>query len=61
MSGSFEPEMECMQVCTRPRLTGKSFGGMESEPMLIPRGKNPLLERFSSAQDQTTMLQQAGQ
>ena len=43
--------MECLCAQTRPRfistLIQKSFGGMESEPMLIPREKTPLLEKSS--------------
>ena len=31
----------------------KEFGGMESEPMLAPREKSPLPEKFSSEEDQT--------
>ena len=34
-------------------LIRKSFGGMESESMLIPRGKSPLPEKFSSEEDGT--------
>ena len=31
----------------------KSFGGMEPEPMLTPREKSPLPEKFSPEEDQT--------
>ena len=34
-------------------LIQKSFGGLESEPMLTPRGKSPLPEKFSSDEDRT--------
>ena len=34
-------------------LIRKSFGGMESEPMLTPREKSPLLEKISSEEDGT--------
>ena len=43
-SGSFESAMECMCAQT---IIRKNFGGMESEPMLAPREKSPLLEEFS--------------
>ena len=39
--------MKCMCAQTRPQCTlssKKSFGGMESEPMLTPREKSPLPE-----------------
>ena len=47
--------MECMcgQVRTWFILSSKSLGGMESEPMFTPREKSPLLEKFSSEEDQT--------
>ena len=48
--------MECMCSQTRPRLyilIRKSFGGMESEPMITPREKSPLPEKFSSEEDGT--------
>ena len=34
-------------------LIRKSFGEMESEPMLTPRGKSALPEKFSSEEDRT--------
>ena len=37
----------------------KEFGGMESEPMLTPREKSPLPEKFSSEVDGTHDLHQA--
>ena len=43
-----------MHVCTDLSLytlIRKSFGGMEPEPMLIPREKSPLWEKFSSEED----------
>ena len=50
--------MECMCAQTRPQfsvhtLIGKSFRGMESEPMVTPRGKSPLLEKFFPEEDWT--------
>ena len=43
----------CTDKTSAYTLIRKSFGGMESEPMLTPRGKSPLLEKFSSDEDQT--------
>ena len=42
--------MECMCAQTIP-LIRKSFGGIESEPILIPREISPLPEKNSSEQD----------
>ena len=39
----------------------KEFGGMESEPMLIPREKSPLPEKISPQQDRTCDAASAGQ
>ena len=36
----------CMDKTSIYTLTRKSFGGMESEPMLTPRGKSPLPEKI---------------
>ena len=57
MSGSFESVQ--WNVCVHrldlslySHRNGKSFGGMESEPMLTPRGKSPLPEKkLSTEQD----------
>ena len=47
--------MGCMCTQTRPQfiLSSESFWGMESEPMLAPREKSPLPEKFSSEEDRT--------
>ena len=47
--------MECMCAQTRPRsiLSSKSFWGMESELMVTPREKSPLVEKFSPDEDRT--------
>ena len=42
-------------------LIRKSFGGMESEPMLTRREKSPLQEKSSSEEDRIHSLHQAGQ
>ena len=46
-----------MHVCTDYTsiyaLIQKSFGGMESEPMLTPMEKSPPPEKFSSQEDRT--------
>ena len=46
-----------MHVCTEQTsvytLIRKSFGGMESEPMLTPREKSPLPEKLSPEKDRT--------
>ena len=47
--------MKCMYAQTRPRFILSSegvFGGMEFEPMLIPRGKSPL-PKMSPEEDRT--------
>ena len=48
--------MKCMSAQTRPRFilsSVKVLGGMESEPMLTPREKSTLPEKFSSEEDRT--------
>ena len=48
--------MEYQGPETRPQFilsSKKSFGGMESEPMLTPREKSPLPENFSTEGDGT--------
>ena len=39
----------------------KEFGGMESEPMLTPRGKSPLPEKIRLRKIEPTTLHQTGQ
>ena len=48
--------MNCMCAQTRPRFILSServLGGMEFEPMLTPREKNPLHRKISPAEDRT--------
>ena len=51
--------MECMCAQTSPHSYLKEFKGMESEPMLTPREKSPLLEVQSRMEP--VMLHHAGQ
>ena len=44
--------MECMCAQTRPWFIVSS-GVLETEPMLIPREKSPLPEKFCSEEDRT--------
>ena len=41
------------RVCRRGGGGGVGGGKVESEPILVPREKSPLLEKFSSEEDQT--------
>ena len=43
----------CTDYTSVYTLIRKNFGGMESEPMLTPREKFPLPEKFSSEEDRT--------
>ena len=48
--------MKCMCAQTRRRFILSServFGGMEFEPMLTPRKKNPLYRKISPEEDRT--------
>ena len=48
--------MECICAQDRPQFILSServFWGMESEPILTPREKSPLLEKLSPEEDQT--------
>ena len=56
MSGSFESVR--WNACVHRldlsfSFIRQSFGGMESEPMLTPREKSPLQEKFSAREDRT--------